>query len=121
MSSKNADGTVLPPDHPDDEAAFAEILDRNRRVVVYFHAEWCQQCSVMDPLVADAAEAEETGVLWVDVERHPAIAARYDVSAVPTFVVLEGGEPTEELVGRQDRSTVEALLRGESRGPSVPR
>jgi len=65
---------------------------------------------VAAPLVADVATDGDAGVLWIDVEDHPAIAARYDVRVVPTLVAFDGGEPAERLVGRQDRSTVEAVV-----------
>ncbi len=110
LSSTDIDGTALPPDHPDDEAAFTDVLDRHRRVLVYFHADWCRRCEAMNPLVAGVAEDGDAGVLWVEVERHPAIAARYHVSAVPTLVAFDGGEPAERLVGIQDESTIEAAV-----------
>jgi thioredoxin 1 len=110
MSSTNTDGTALPADYPDDEAAFTDLVDGSRRILVYFYAEWCRQCEEMNPVVADAAERIDGGVLWVNVEAHPAIAARHDVAAVPTLLAFDRGEPDGRVVGRQDRSTIKAVM-----------
>ena len=38
-------------------------------------------------------------VLKVDTERHPALAAQFDVKGIPNFVVLKGGRVASQRAG----------------------
>jgi thioredoxin 2 len=38
-------------------------------------------------------------VLKVDTERHPGLAARFDVRGIPNFVVLRGGRVASQQAG----------------------
>jgi thioredoxin 2 len=38
-------------------------------------------------------------VLRVDTERHPELAARYNVQGIPNFLVLKNGRPVRQQAG----------------------
>jgi len=85
-----------------DPEAFREIT-RNAKVpvLVDFWADWCGPCKMAAPEVEKTARdmAGRAVVLKVDTERHPQIAAEYDVRGIPNFAVIRGGLLVSQQAG----------------------
>lgn len=78
----------------DLDAALAEARSANKRVLVDFSADWCPPCQTMKhdvwphPRVAEAISAGYVPVL-VDADRDTVLADRYQVSSIPTILLLD--------------------------------
>jgi thioredoxin 1 len=84
--------------------------------LVDFWAPWCAPCLALEPVLTEIA-GELDGRLRVgrlDTLAHPAVAARYRVTSVPTLLVFTGGEPVHRLFVTRKRpllTALEAVLR----------
>jgi thioredoxin 2 len=83
----------------DDFAAVAERA--SIPALVDFWATWCGPCRMVSPALEQLA-TERAGVIKlvkVDVDRAPALGQRFQIQAVPTLLVLRGGEVAARQAG----------------------
>ena len=92
------------------DADFTEIAQQaSVPVLVDLWAEWCSPCRQVSPALARLARerAGQVKLVKVDVDRAPMLSKRYDVQAIPTLIVLRGGE----VIARQTGAAPANVLR----------
>ena len=95
----------------DDDHFDADVLEADRPVLVEFTADWCPPCRAMAPiLTALDAERDDLRVVAVDVDAEPAVAARFEVLSMPTFLLFAHGTPVLRLIGARPRRRLEQEL-----------
>jgi len=95
------EGVEQPSSLSEVEALILRASAEQKLVVIDFTATWCGPCKAIAPLFGQLA-AEHAGdavFLKVDVDENAETAAKYQVSAMPTFLFLKGGEVVDRLMG----------------------
>ncbi|CAJ1956812.1 unnamed protein product [Sphenostylis stenocarpa] len=69
-------------------------------VVVHFSAFWCVPSTVMNPFFEELASTyQDVLFLTLEVDEVKEIAAKMEIKAMPTFLLLSGGTPVDKIVG----------------------
>merc|ERR1711862_797455 len=75
----------------------------NKIIVIDFSAKWCGPCKMIAPLYEelsnDASLQDKVIFLKVDVDDNRDTAAKYNISAMPTFIFIQKGDVIEKLMG----------------------
>ena len=59
---------------------------------------WCGPCKAIAPVYQRlASQFPAVAFLKVDVDQVPAVAQRFSVTAMPTFIVLKGSTKVDEV------------------------
>ena len=85
---------------PDDHT-LSVLVESSPLVVVHFGAEWCAPCKAMnDAMEALAGEVENSNAFaYCDAEVLEESAEKYEVTSVPTFVIVKSGEVVKTIEG----------------------
>ena len=90
---------------------FDEVLQHEGTVLLDFWAGWCGPCRMMAPVVEEIAnERPDVLVGKVDVDEESALAQKFGVISIPTFVVLKNGKVQAQTAGARPKAALEELL-----------
>ena len=72
--------------------------------IVDFYADWCGPCKTMKPIFEQLAHDHPDIVfLKVDVDQSGDLASKFNVSGIPSFVIIKNGDvdsPAQQLTGQ---------------------
>lgn len=84
----------------------------SKPVLYDFFATWCGPCKIQTPIIDKLAAklGDAADVQKVDVDQHPELSNKYQISVVPTLIIEKDGKIVHRLEGVTDADRLEALL-----------
>lgn len=98
------------------EKNFDDIVAGGKPVLVDFWASWCGPCQFMLPIFDKLAKKYGDKIVFarLNVDDNQSVAARYDVYAIPTFMVFQDGKAVDRAVGAVGEPGLESLIKKHS-------
>ena len=81
------------------------------RHILYFTADWCNPCKRTRPIVDELnRDSGDVKFQIIDVDSELEMAKNFNVSSIPTFIVMENGSESHRVTGAQTKDQLEALM-----------
>lgn len=76
-----------------------------------FWASWCGPCRMVGPLVEEiAGERTDIKVGKVNVDEERELAARFQITSIPTLMVIKKGKIVSQAMGARPKQQILAML-----------
>lgn len=90
------------------EERFTEL---SGNVLVEFFSPECGYCRLSEPVMRRLSEEyKDIGFYKIDAQKYGSLAASYNVSGLPTFVLLSDGRETGRSAGARGEGVLRELL-----------
>ena len=98
-----------------------EVLQASTPVLVDFYAPWCGPCKMLAPQLEQLAEefAGRLAFAKVNVDEAGELAARYEITGVPTLLLFREGRVLDKIVGLLPPRALKARLDATALVPAV--
>ena len=92
---------------------FSAIISGDQPVLVDFYADWCGPCKVMAPVLKEFKQRHANRItnLKIDVDRNQSVAAKYQISGIPTLILFQKGKILWRKSGALPIHVLEAELK----------
>ncbi len=96
----------------ENKEQFETTLKDSKTTIVDFFATWCGPCRMLAPIFGEVGneKASEANFLKVNVDDFDDLAAKYNVSSIPTIIVFKNGEEVHRVSGFQDKAKLINLV-----------
>jgi thioredoxin 1 len=90
----------------------ADVMKSPQPVLVDFWADWCAPCKTLMPAVEAVAEQFKgrLRVGKVNVEENEQVPFQYNITTLPTLLVIKDGKVSEQRVGLISRDNLVKLI-----------
>ena len=89
-----------------------EVESYPGRVLIDFYTPTCPPCRAFAPILDQIAteQADKLKVVKIDASTESELASEYGITAVPTFVLLNGGARKAQVTGARSKKDFEKWL-----------
>lgn len=89
-----------------------QIPKQNKPLIVDFYANWCGPCKMLTPILEKSIKASngKVDLLKINIDENQELAEEYNVTSIPTVVLIKDGKETSRFVGMKNQQGVELFI-----------
>lgn len=72
--------------------------------IIDFWAEWCGPCKSLEPILEEVSKESGIPISKINIETNMEIAQEFEVSSIPTVVIIKNGKIVDTLVGVRQKN-----------------
>ncbi|MGL4669709.1 MAG: thioredoxin family protein [Methanobacteriaceae archaeon] len=98
------------------DSAIEEAKSSNKKVLVYFEANWCSYCKQMNDETFTDSNVQKTInnnyiPVAIDGDENPDLCSKYNVFSYPTIIILDpNGNKVDEIPGFRSASELLSII-----------
>jgi thioredoxin 1 len=87
------------------------VLKSEIPVIVNFHAEWCEPCMTLTPMLKKmVGDSPTVHLAIVDVEKNADLVHTFEVKAVPAVLAIRNGHVIDKFIGLIDNDMINDMV-----------
>lgn len=88
------------------------VLKSDTPVIVNFHAEWCEPCLTLTPMLKKmVGDSPIVHLAIVDVEKNADLVHTFEVKAVPAVLAIRNGHVIDKFIGLIDNDMINEMVK----------
>lgn len=93
-------------------STFSDIIKDDKPVLIDFFATWCGPCQTMSPILKQLKDelGEQIKIIKIDVDKNQAIAQKFQVRGVPTFMLYKNGKQVWKQAGLVTKTDLKRVI-----------
>lgn len=91
---------------------FSDIINEDKLTLVDFYATWCGPCKQMHPVLRQLKDdlGDDIRIVKLDIDRNEAVAATYQIQAVPTLMLVRSGRVLWRQSGAMSKGELKNIV-----------
>ena len=87
---------------------FDVVVNDDSLTIIDCWAAWCGPCRMLSPIIDELSEQYAQVTFGkLNVDENNALAAKFDIMAIPTLLFFKGGKLVDTVVGAVPKSVIE--------------